>query len=55
MLQMDYEPEGAVETAGDALGLVSRRVDGDLQRFKEFIESRGRETGAWRGEAPQNR
>jgi uncharacterized membrane protein len=48
-LQMEYVPDGAVEKAGDALGLVSRRVEGDLKRFKEFIESRGRETGAWRG------
>jgi len=49
MLQLEYEPEGPVEKAGDALGVVSRRVEGDLRRFKEFIESRGRETGAWRG------
>jgi uncharacterized membrane protein len=49
MVQMDYEPEGFVETAGDKLGFVSRRVEGDLQRFKEFIEERGSETGAWRG------
>lgn len=38
-----------VESAGDALGVVSSRVTGDLNRFKEFIESRGQETGAWRG------
>ena len=50
MLQMDYEPEGAVENIGDALGAVSLRVAGDLQRFKEFIETRGQETGAWRGQ-----
>ena len=55
MLQLDYEPEGAVENIGDALGVVSRRVEGDLERFKEFIESRGRETGAWRGEIRQER
>jgi uncharacterized membrane protein len=55
MLQLDYEPEGAVENIGDVLGVVSRRVEGDLQRFKEFIESRGRETGAWRGEIRQDR
>ena len=55
MLQLDYEPEGVVETLGDALGFVSRRVEGDLKRFKEFIESRGRETGAWRGEIRQER
>jgi uncharacterized membrane protein len=50
MLQLDYEPEGAVESVGDAVGVVSGRVAADLNRFKEFIESRNRETGAWRGE-----
>ena len=54
MLQLDYEPEGLVETVGDKLGFVSRRVEGDLERFKEFIEARGQETGAWRGEIPQH-
>jgi uncharacterized membrane protein len=49
-LKLVYEPEGATETVGDALGFVSRRVDGDLHRFKEFIEERQRATGAWRGE-----
>jgi uncharacterized membrane protein len=48
-LRIDYEPEGFVEGTGDKLGFVSRRVEGDLKRFKEFIESRGAETGAWRG------
>jgi uncharacterized membrane protein len=48
-LRLEYEPEGAVEKTGDAVGVVSGRVEGDLQRFKEFIESRGQETGAWRG------
>ena len=52
--QMDFEPEGLVEKAGDALGVVDRRVKGDLRRFKEFIESRGgAETGGWRGEVPR--
>jgi uncharacterized membrane protein len=55
MLQLEYEPEGAVENLGDALGMVTRRVEGDQQRFKEFVESRGRETGAWRGEIRQER
>ena len=48
-LVMEYEPEGVVESTGDLLGFVSRRVDADLSRFKDFIEERGRETGAWRG------
>jgi uncharacterized membrane protein len=47
MLQLDYEPEGIVENVGDMIGVVSRRVQGDLQRFKEFIEERGTETGGW--------
>ncbi|HEX6299785.1 MAG TPA: SRPBCC family protein [Acidimicrobiia bacterium] len=49
-LQMALEPEGAVEQIGDKMGVVSRRVEGDLKRFKEFIEERGSETGAWRGD-----
>jgi uncharacterized membrane protein len=50
MLQMEYDPQGVVENIGDMLGVVSRRVANDLERFKEFIEARGHETGAWRGE-----
>jgi uncharacterized membrane protein len=49
-LVVDYQPLGVVEKVGDALGLVSGRVEGDLRRFKSFIEGRGVETGAWRGE-----
>jgi len=52
MLQLEYEPEGVVENVADAVGIVSNRVRGDLERFKEFIEVRQRETGAWRGEIP---
>ncbi|MGH2685878.1 MAG: SRPBCC family protein [Actinomycetota bacterium] len=54
MLQLELEPEGIVEKAGDWLGLVKGRVKGDLERFKTFIEGRGRETGAWRGEVKQD-
>ena len=50
MVQMDYEPEGMKESVGSAVGLDSHRVKNDLESFKEFIESRGKETGAWRGE-----
>lgn len=49
MLQLEYDPKGFVEKAGDAIGLVTQRVEGDLERFKTFIESRGQETNAWRG------
>ena len=50
MVQFDFMPEGFVEKLGDALAAPDRRVAGDLQRFKEMIESRGSESGAWRGE-----
>jgi len=49
-LQMELEPEGVAEQAGDKMGVVSARTKGDLNRFKEFVEDRGAETGAWRGE-----
>ncbi len=55
MLQMEYDPEGLIETAGDAIGAVKVRVKGDVERFKKFIESRGQETGAWRGEVKQEK
>jgi uncharacterized membrane protein len=44
-----YEPEGFLESAGDSLGVVSHRVENDLERFKQFIENRRHETGSWRG------
>ncbi len=50
MLQLEFEPEGIVEQAGDKLGVVNRRLKADLERFKKFIEARGSETGAWRGD-----
>ncbi|WP_265522314.1 SRPBCC family protein [Oerskovia flava] len=49
-VQMDWEPDGLVEKIGSALDVDDRRVQGDLDRFKKFIESRGTETGAWRGD-----
>ncbi|OEJ28214.1 cyclase [Streptomyces agglomeratus] len=50
MLQMDFDPDGLAETVGDKLGFVKRQVTGDLKRFKMFMENRGGETGAWRGQ-----
>ena len=49
-VQLDWQPEGLVEKAGAAVGVDDHRVKADLKRFKEFIESRGNETGAWRGD-----
>src|SRR5688572_5330568 len=49
-LRLNYDPEGALENVGDALGVVGRRVEGDLERFKKFIQARRQETGSWRGE-----
>ena len=54
-LQLDVDPEGPIETVGDALGIVKGRVKGDMERFKDFIEKRRTETGAWRGEIDQGR
>jgi uncharacterized membrane protein len=53
-LQLDVDPEGPVDNIGDALGFVQRRAKDDLNRFKEFIEGRGTETGAWRGTVKQS-
>jgi uncharacterized membrane protein len=50
MLQLEVDPKGMTEKTGDALGFIRRRASGDLERFKELIESRGHESGAWRGE-----
>jgi uncharacterized membrane protein len=52
-VQMDVAPEGVVEKVGDAIGVPERVVKDDLERFKEFIERRGSESGAWRGEIEQ--
>jgi uncharacterized membrane protein len=49
-MRLEFEPEGIVEKTGDVLNIVERRAEGDLERFKDFIEGRGVETGEWRGE-----
>jgi uncharacterized membrane protein len=56
-VQMDVDPEGPIESIGNWAGVLDRRVQGDLDRFKEFIEARGEPTGAWRGnvESPSSR
>ena len=48
-LEMEYEPEGVAETLADKVGLVTRRVEADLENFKSFIEDAGYASGAWRG------
>jgi uncharacterized membrane protein len=53
MVQLDFEPEGIMEKLGSAIGSDDRQVKGDLERFKEFIEARGTETGAFRGTVEQ--
>lgn len=52
-LQIDWEPQGAVQQAGALLGFDDRQVQQDLDNFKQFIESRGAPTGAWRGNVQQ--
>ena len=54
-VQMEHETEGMMESLGSALGADSRRVQGDLERFKDLVESRGAESGARRGEVEQGR
>jgi uncharacterized membrane protein len=49
-VQMEHRPEGIMEQIGSTFGLDQRRVKGDLERFKDLVESRGVESGAWRGE-----
>lgn len=53
MVQIDWQPEGLAEKAGAVVGVDDRQVKADLARFKEFIETRGAETGAWRGDVPR--
>jgi uncharacterized membrane protein len=48
-LVMAYDPKGAIESAGDALGIFSARVQHSIEDFKKFIENRTEETGGWRG------
>jgi hypothetical protein len=52
-VQLDWEPEGVLEVLGSWVGAGSHAVRKDLKNFKEFIESRGAETGAWRGDVPR--
>lgn len=54
-LQLDYEPEGFIETIGDMIGLVSIRISEDLARFRDYIEAQGHESGAWRGTIEKER
>ncbi|MEQ1501932.1 MAG: SRPBCC family protein [Myxococcota bacterium] len=49
-LEMTYEPEGVLENIGDLVGLVAMRTRDDLENFKKHMESRGVESGGWRGE-----
>lgn len=48
-LALEYEPEGLLENLGDKLKIVEKQAEGDLERFRDFIESEVRATGAWRG------
>ena len=48
-LSLEYEPEGLAESVGDKLSIVEKQVEGDLERFKSLVETRGHDTGGWRG------
>lgn len=49
-LALDFDPDGFTERAAEFLGLVERRAKRDMERFKDYVEYLGEETGAWRGE-----
>jgi uncharacterized membrane protein len=51
-VDIEYQPETTMEKVGEMLGMVSSNVEEDLENFRDFIESRGHETGAWRGDIP---
>ncbi|MBP2325764.1 putative membrane protein [Kibdelosporangium banguiense] len=53
-VQMEYDPDTLTEKVGAGLGVIDRKVKGDLAKFKEFIESRGRESGEWRGDVSRS-
>ena len=48
--QIEMQPQGAVEKTADRAGVLDRMVKGDMARFRDFIQARGSETGAWRGQ-----
>lgn len=50
ILRIDAEPEGVLESVGDALGFLQRRVKGDLERFKDLVERTDAGVDGWRGE-----
>jgi uncharacterized membrane protein len=49
-LVMAYEPQGAVESVGDALGILNASVQSSVSNFKKYIEEKGAPDGGWRGE-----
>ena len=51
-LELEYEPEGVIEKVADKVGIVGRRAEADLEKFKSFIEDAGYASGAWRGTLP---
>jgi uncharacterized membrane protein len=51
-LELEYEPEGVLEKVADKVGIVGRRAEADLEKFKSFIEDAGYASGAWRGTLP---
>jgi ribosome-associated toxin RatA of RatAB toxin-antitoxin module len=53
-LHLEYEPEGVVEKVGDKLSIVEKQAQSDLEKFKSYIESRGAQSGGWRGEVEGN-
>jgi uncharacterized membrane protein len=55
MVQIREEPDGVTERLGEALGMLDRRVMGDLERFKAMVEAHGAEDGDRRAETDRMR
>jgi uncharacterized membrane protein len=51
-VQLDWQPKGLLEKVGAATGVGTHLVKDELQHFKQYIEKRGTEDGAWRGDVP---
>ena len=54
MLQITIDGDDLIEKIGEKLGIIESQIEADMDRFKEMIESRGAETGAWRGDVSQS-
>lgn len=55
MVEMEYRPSGVLETIGNLLRMQRRRVRRDLRLFKNYVELRGVDEGASKGQQGDRR